>query len=119
MPFQIKRIYDPASPEDGRRILVDRLWPRGVSKERAALSEWMKDVAPSTALREWFGHMTEHFDAFTERYREELTHDPEKQLAVARLRDMANQGMVTLLYAAKRPEINHAIVLRDFLEEKA
>lgn len=118
MPFQIKRIYDPVSDEDGRRILVDRLWPRGVSKERAALSEWMKDVAPSTALRAWFGHMTEHFDVFADRYREELARDPEKQLAVARLRDMAGQGMVTLLYAAKSPDVNHAVVLRNFLENK-
>lgn len=117
MPFQIKRIYDPASPVDGKRILVDRLWPRGISRERAALTEWMKEVAPSTALRQWFGHMADHFDAFTEKYREELSRDPEKHIAVAQLRDMAAQGMVTLLYAAKSPEINHAVVLKHYLEE--
>lgn len=117
MPFQLKRIYDPASPDDGKRVLVDRLWPRGVSKERAALFEWQKDIAPSPALREWFCHKPELFDAFTAKYREELTRDPEKKVAVAALQDLSKEGMVTLLYAAKSPEINQAVVLKRYLEE--
>lgn len=117
MPFQIKRIYDPAAPDDGKRVLVDRLWPRGISKERAALFEWRKDIAPSPALREWFCHKPELFEAFAAKYREELAQDPEKQSAVAALRALSNEGMVTLLYAAKSPEINQAIVLKGYLEE--
>lgn len=118
MGLQIKRIYDAAQPSDGKRVLVDRLWPRGVSKERAALDLWMKDVAPSTALRDWFGHKPERMEAFTAKYREELRTDSEKQASVEQLAAMAREGMVTLLYAAKDPKVNHAVVLEDFLRQR-
>ncbi|MHA7987045.1 DUF488 domain-containing protein [Rathayibacter sp. CAU 1779] len=115
MPFVIKRAYDPASPDDGHRVLVDRLWPRGVSKEKADLAEWDKDVAPSTALREWFGHDPAKFDEFRVRYLSELHGNPE----LDRLRDLGESEPVTLVYAAHDPKINHAVVLKDALEGAA
>lgn len=112
--ISIKRIYDEPSPQDGYRILVDRLWPRGVSKERAALDLWMKAIAPSPELRRWFGHDPERFDEFAEQYRRELDANTE---AVDELESVCSeQGDVTLLYAAKDPIINHAEVLREYLE---
>lgn len=114
--FRIQRIYDPAGSADGYRVLVDRLWPRGVSKERAALDLWLKDVAPSPELRTWFGHQPERFEEFAVRYRLELKTNP----AVETLRDIAHDhSTVTLLYAAHDPEINHAKVLLDFLQKTA
>lgn len=118
MPFQIKRIYAPAEPADGERILVDRLWPRGVSKERAALTQWMKEIAPSPALREWFGHQPERFAAFKEAYKKELETDPEKRQAMDTLLQLAKGHTVTLLYGAKDPQINQAVVLADCLRTK-
>ncbi len=106
----LKRAYDPSSPQDGTRILVDRLWPRGLSKQKAALDGWNKDVAPSPRLRQWFGHRPERFQEFARRYRAELTHNP----AVAELR--AVKGRVTLIYGARDPAINHAVVLVKFLK---
>lgn len=117
MPFKTKRIYDPAAPADGTRVLVDRLWPRGVSKQRAALATWLKDVAPSPALREWFGHEPGKFDAFRAAYTKELATDAEKQTAVQALLEMGEKGTVTLLYGAKSPTVNHAVVLRQYLEK--
>lgn len=115
MAFQIKRIYDEPQSSDGHRILVDRLWPRGVTKERAALEDWMKEASPSPELRRWFAHKSENFAAFSERYRFELETDPGKQEAIKKLLDLSSRGTVMLLYAAKSPEINHAIILRDYL----
>lgn len=110
----IKRIYDEPSPQDGYRILVDRLWPRGVSKERAALDLWMKAIAPSPELRRWFGHDPERFDEFAEQYRQELDANTE---AVDELKRVCSEhDAVTLLYAAKDPIVNHAAVLREYLE---
>ncbi len=106
----IKRAYDPPSPQDGTRILVDRLWPRGLSKAKAALDGWNKDVAPSTALRKWFDHRPERFAEFARRYRAELKNNP----AVAELR--ALKGKVTLIYGARDPAINHAVVLAKVLK---
>lgn len=112
MTVSIKRIYDEPAASDGYRILVDRLWPRGIRKEAAALDLWLKDIAPSPDLRTWFGHDPAKFDEFRARYISELEHNP----AVAELRDIiARNPTVTLLYGAKDPQINHAIVLRDFL----
>ena len=112
--ISIKRIYDEPSPQDGYRILVDRLWPRGVSKERAALDLWMKAIAPSPELRRWFGHDPERFDEFAEQYRRELDVNTE---AVDELERVCSEhDAVTLLYAAKDPIINHAAVLQDYLE---
>lgn len=109
--IRIKRIYEPPSPDDGARILVDRLWPRGLTKERAAIDEWMKEVAPSPELRGWFGHKPERFAEFTRQYKRELEEDPTRSALVARLCDMASRHNVTLLYAAKDPACNHAAVL--------
>ncbi|MDL2319003.1 DUF488 domain-containing protein [Eubacteriales bacterium OttesenSCG-928-A19] len=118
MGISIKRIYDAPAPSDGARVLIDRLWPRGVSKIRAALTLWMKDVAPSPELREWFGHSPDRMDAFAEKYRQELSTDSEKQQAASQLLDMARKGPVTLLYGAKDPHVNHAVVLQAYLREK-
>lgn len=111
--FKIKRVYEEPAAEDGFRVLVDRLWPRGVSRERAALDLWLKDIAPSPDLRNWFGHDPARFDEFSARYMDELAANP----AVATLHGLSKNHMdITLLYAARDPEINHAQVLRRFLE---
>ncbi|NHF73689.1 DUF488 family protein [Paracoccus sp. 12-3] len=110
--MQLKSAYDPAAPSDGTRILVDRLWPRGVSKQRADLSEWMKDIAPSTALREWFGHDPDRWAEFRSRYRAELADHP---VELDHIRDLAGRGMVTLVYGARDKIRNNAVVLRDAL----
>ncbi len=109
----IKRIYDQAERSDGYRILVDRLWPRGVSKERAELDDWIQSVAPSPELRTWWDHDPARLDEFAERYRAELDENP----AMDQLRDaITEHSPVTLLYGARDPEVNHAAVLRDYLE---
>lgn len=113
--LRLKRAYDPASPTDGTRILVDRLWPRGVSKERADLNEWMKDIAPSTELREWFGHDPARWPEFQRRYRDELL---AHQAELDQIRDLATKGPVTLVYSARDEEHNDAVVLRDVLLQK-
>lgn len=110
--IRIKRIYDKPSEEDGYRILVDRLWPRGISKETAKLDEWDKEIAPSTELRKWFGHKEDRFGEFARRYREELK---DKKESLYKLREMAKLKTISLLYAAKNSEFNQAIVLRDVL----
>jgi len=115
---RVRRIYESPDADDGKRVLVDRLWPRGVSKERAHLNEWAKDVAPSTELRKWYGHDPERFPEFEQRYRVELR-DPEHQDAFEQLRDLAETGTVTLLTAAKRSDISEAQVLADLLAEPA
>lgn len=113
---RVRRIYDGPSPDDGARVLVDRLWPRGVSKEEAALDDWDKDVAPSDELRRWYGHDPAKYDEFAERYRAELA-EPPRAAAVAELRERARAGRVTLLTATKELAIGHpgvlAAVLRD------
>jgi uncharacterized protein YeaO (DUF488 family) len=105
----IKRAYEPAAKSDGSRILVDRLWPRGISKKKAALDGWCKEVAPSTALRKAFNHKPERFKEFARRYRAELKGNP----ALDELR--ALKGKVTLVYGARDPKINHAVVLAKVL----
>lgn len=117
MSIQIKRIYEAPAETDGKRILVDRLWPRGVSRERAALDAWDKDVAPSPELRIWFGHAPERMEEFAVCYRHELATDPARQQAVQALLKLAKAGPITLLYAAKDPKVNHALVLRQYLQE--
>lgn len=112
MGVRIKRIYEPAAKSDGYRVLVDRIWPRGVSREEAAVDEWARDIAPSTELRRWFGHDPERFGEFRRRYAEELaTHEEEIQ----RLRQRAQKGTVTLLFAARDTEHNNAAALADVL----
>lgn len=115
MTIRLKRIYDAASEDDGRRVLVDRIWPRGVAKADAALDDWCKSVAPSTELRKWFGHDRDRWDAFSERYRAEL--DAADQEAIDTLQGLAKNGRLTLVYAARDTECNHAVVLKAWLEE--
>lgn len=113
--IQIKRIYEDASPQDGYRILVDRLWPRGMSKIRAKLDEWDKEVAPSAGLRSWFGHKPERFSEFSELYRDELK---EKTAELNRIRKISEKQKITLLYGARDPKINHAVILLQILENR-
>lgn len=112
--FKTKRIYEDPSDDDGYWVLVDRLWPRGVSKEEAQLDEWLKDIAPSTELRKWFDHDPDKFGEFAKRYKGELTNRAE---AVDHLLETAGKQQVTLLYAAKDDIHNHVKVLNDFLDD--
>lgn len=115
--IRTKRIHDPPDAADGGRVLVDRLWPRGMRKEAAALTLWLKDIAPSPALRQWFGHDPARWPEFTRRYRTQLAANPD---SLARLGELAKAGRVTLLYGARDRVHNHALVvadaLRDYLE---
>ena len=110
--IRLKRAYEPASPADGYRVLVDRLWPRGVSKQRAMLDDWQKELAPSTELRRWFGHEPRRFPEFRRRYLDELRGE---RARLAELRRRARDGALTLVYAARDAEHNEAIVLADVL----
>ena len=112
MDIRLKRAYEPSARGDGARILVDRLWPRGVKKAALQLDLWLKDIAPSPALRTWFAHDPARFDAFTTRYRQELDANP---VAVATLEAFLPKGRTTLIYATRDPEMNSAAVLRDWL----
>lgn len=112
--FRIKRVYEPPAKDDGQRVLVDRLWPRGLTKHEAAVDVWLKDVAPTAGLRKWFGHKPARWGEFRERYLAELTGNA----AVEQLRDMAAAGQVTLLYGAHDEERNQARVLIDMLNGK-
>ncbi|GAU66146.1 hypothetical protein SSP35_02_05150 [Streptomyces sp. NBRC 110611] len=112
----MRRVYEPPEPADGARVLVDRLWPRGLAKADARLSEWCKDVAPSTELRRWYGHRAERFEGFVARYREELAGEA-AQRALERLRGLAREGPLTLLTATKEVPASHAAVLAEELGE--
>lgn len=113
MSILLKRIYEPASNEDGFRVLVDRLWPRGMSKESAKLDLWLPDLGPSTALRQWFNHDPTRWEEFLRRYHAELK---EKTALLATIKEQAKTRPVTLLYSAKDEQHNQAVVLRGFLE---
>ncbi|MDW5375774.1 DUF488 family protein [Halomonas sp. HP20-15] len=117
MNIQLKRIYDPASEEDGYRVLVDGMWPRGVAKRNAALDEWCRELAPSKSLRQWFGHDRARWDEFHRAYRAELREGDGETLA--RLREHARRDGLTLLFAARDVEYNNARVLKDHLEDDA
>ncbi|MBG6078176.1 MULTISPECIES: DUF488 domain-containing protein [unclassified Polaromonas] len=108
----LKRAYEPAAAEDGNRILIDRLWPRGVSKADLAVTQWMKEIAPSTELRQWFGHDPARWDEFRRRYRDELHRNAG---LLGQLRSLARAGPVTLVYSAHDQAHNDAVVLRDVL----
>jgi uncharacterized protein YeaO (DUF488 family) len=114
--FAIKRVYEPPAAADGKRVLVERLWPRGLTRQRAAVDLWLKEVSPSPELRKWFGHDPQKWSEFRERYRAELKAKP---LIVIQLRQMADEGLVTLVYAAHDPQHNSALLLKEFLEEHA
>lgn len=113
--ISLKRIYEPATDEDGYRILVDRLWPRGVSKQAAAIDEWMKDIAPSTELRKWFGHRPDRFAQFADYYIRELRQESTCERLATKIDDLVLEQHVTLVYAAKDSEHNHANVLHKWL----
>jgi uncharacterized protein YeaO (DUF488 family) len=112
----IKRIYDPVSEDDGKRILVDRLWPRGVKKEKAAIDEWLKDIAPSDELRKWFSHDSSKWQEFKNRYKMELK-GKDKSEFIEHLRKIARKGKITLLFSAKDIVHNNAVALKELLEE--
>ena len=112
MKVLVKRIYEPAGKSDGVRVLVDRLWPRGMSKENAKLDLWLPDIGPSTALRKWFSHDSTRWTEFCHRYHAELK---DKKELVAELKGRAKKGTVTLLYSAKDDEHNQAVALRSYL----
>lgn len=118
MALQIKRIYDAFQENDGTRLLVDRLWPRGISKEKAHLDGWVKELAPSHQLRIWFGHRAENFEKFTMLYCAELDGDAEAQAAAQQVMLQSKENTVTLLYGAKDPQVNHAVILKKYLESK-
>jgi len=109
---RIKRAYEPPEPADGYRVLIDRIWPRGVSKEEARLDEWARELAPSSELRRWFGHDPARFEEFRRRYRAELAGHEEK---LRELRRRARQGTLTLVYSARDTEHNDAVVLAELL----
>jgi uncharacterized protein YeaO (DUF488 family) len=111
-PIHLKRAYEAPAPTDGQRLLVDGLWPRGVSKDELQAEAWLKALAPSTALRKWFGHDPARWDGFRERYSAELEARPE---ALAQLRAYLERGPVTLVYGARDEEHNNAVALRDYV----
>ncbi len=115
---QVRRVYDDPKRTDGKRVLVDRLWPRGISKERAHLTDWCKEVAPSPELRKWYGHDPDRYAEFARRYRRELR-DPAHADALAHLRKLAERGTLTLLTAAKRDDISEATVLQRVITGSA
>ena len=115
MQAQIKRVYEEPSEDDGKRILIDRLWPRGLTKEKAKIDVWLKDIAPSIQLRQWFGHDHQKWREFKRRYQGEL----EKNMTiVSQLVELLKKGNVTLVYGAKDKEHNDAVVLKEYLEKK-
>lgn len=113
--IRVRRVYETPTTDDGARVLVDRLWPRGLTKQKAHLDEWCKEIGPSTALRAWYAHDPDRFAEFSRRYRDELE-DPERAAALDHLRGLADAGTVTLLTATKRAEISEAAVLAEVLE---
>ncbi len=115
MSIQLKRAYDDLDEDNRYRVLVDRIWPRGVSKEQLQLDEWMKEIAPSDELRKWFDHDPDKFDEFRKRYYQELDSNSE---SVGQLATMARDQDIALIYGAKDREHNQAVVLKDYLEEK-
>ena len=115
MNVQIKRVYEEPSTSDGKRILIDRLWPRGLTKEKAKVDLWLKDIAPSTELRQWFGHDPSKWNEFKKRYHDELKKNRE---IILKLIEQLKTGKVTLVYGAKDEEHNDAVVLKEYLEKK-
>jgi uncharacterized protein YeaO (DUF488 family) len=114
--IRLRRAYEAPSPDDGTRILVERLWPRGLGKERAAVDVWLKEIAPSTGLRRWFGHDAAKWEEFQSRYRDELSERPEQ---LERLRRLVEAGPVTFVYGSRDREHNAATALRDLVESES
>jgi uncharacterized protein YeaO (DUF488 family) len=115
MEIRLKRAYDPPAPGDGRRVLVDRIWPRGIARNDLRVEAWLKELAPSAGLRKWFGHDPSKWQEFKERYGRELDQRPE---ALAQLRQMTKAGRVTLVFGAKDTEHNNAVALKEYLERR-
>jgi len=113
MKIAVKRVYEPPSPEDGRRILVDRLWPRGIAKAEAEIDHWAKEIAPSSELRKWYKHDRSKWEEFKQRYFAELDSAPD---AVQSFRHSVLSGKVTFLYSSKERELNNAVALREYME---
>jgi uncharacterized protein YeaO (DUF488 family) len=113
--IQVRRAYEPADPADGFRVLIDRIWPRGLKKEQAAIDLWLKDAAPSAGLRKWFGHDPAKWDEFREHYAGELDRNPD---AVRLLREKSRSGTLTLVFAAKDEEHSNAAALKGYLEAR-
>jgi uncharacterized protein YeaO (DUF488 family) len=111
---RVRRVYDEPAPQDGARVLVDRIWPRGLTREKAALTQWCKEIAPSSELRRWYGHDLTRFAEFARRYRSELE-QPERSDALTNLRQLAAQQPLTLLTATRQPEISQAAVLAELI----
>ncbi len=114
LAITLKRVYRPPAPEDGTRILVERLWPRGLTKDKAAIDHWVKDVAPTPELRKWYGHQPDRWDEFQSRYKEELGTNGEE---LALLENLCAGKQVTFVFAAKDEARNSAVVLREYLNE--
>lgn len=112
--FKLKRVYEPPDPADGKRILVERLWPRGLSKEKARVDEWIKEIAPSPQLRRWYAHQPAKWEEFRRRYRAELETNVE---ALERLRRLTERGPVTFVFASRDAQRCSAVVLKEFLEK--
>ena len=115
LSIDLKRVYLPPSPADGTRILVERLWPRGLTKDKAAIDHWVKDIAPTPELRKWYGHVPDRWDEFQRRYRKELAANTD---VVADVQKLCADNQVTFVFAAKDEARNSAVVLRDFLNER-
>lgn len=113
--IKLRRVYEPVVPSDGKRVLVERLWPRGISKERAALDLWLKEIAPTPELRSWFGHDPDRWEQFRSRYWAELKANPEP---VQQLKNIASEGDVVFVYSAHDTEHNAAVALKDFIEHE-
>ena len=114
MKIKIKRVYDSPEKDDGFRILVDRLWPRGLTKEKAAADFWLKEIAPTTELRKWFAHDPDKWKRFRGRYETEIAHNPD---LITVLKEKARKGTITLIYGARDEKHNEALVLKQFLEK--
>lgn len=115
MDIILKRVYEKPSKEDGKRILIDRLWPRGLTKEKAQVDEWLKEIAPSTELRKWFGHDSSKWNEFKRRY---ITEIKNNSTVVSQLEEYLKKGKVTLVYGAKDEQHNDAVVLKEYFENK-
>lgn len=115
--LRVRRVYEPPEPQDGFRVLVDRLWPRGLSKEAARVDLWARELAPSDRLRRWFGHDPLKWEEFRRRYREELSRSPAREL-VQQLAERARRGTVTLVFGARDEQHNNAVVLAEVLQER-
>jgi uncharacterized protein YeaO (DUF488 family) len=116
MEIEVKRAYEPPAPGDGRRVLVDRIWPRGVARDDLRIDAWLKELAPSAGLRKWFGHDPSKWEEFKERYFRELDERPD---ALAQLLEIARSGRVTLVFGARETEHNNAVALREYLEQRS